>query len=197
MMRSLIIAFALTFACSSGPSALEGQTVVDNGIDDRIEAINAMLASRVDIVADSTLIAACSVPRDSSATSRGLDSRFVRLLVAGDSALSKMGKCVPEAFARLKHRVLFLESIRVERDSSAAFQPEFRRHHAYVRLQVLESASYREHQEYHVQPRGLSVNGSGATTLASWRVVDYKLVGWDFHWGDNVGHGSGVRRPPF
>lgn len=193
-MRSVVVALLVILSVSSPAAA---QVLVDNGIDDRIEALNALLASRRDMVGDTTFVAACSIPLDENGTHNGLDPDVIRMLISGDSTVEVSRRCMPEAFAGAKRRVLWVQSIRMERDSTPGPLPEFRRRHAYVIVQVLESPSYREHEEYHVQPRGIqqSQTGSG-TELSSWRVVDYKLLGWDFHWGDNVGHGSRYRREP-
>src|SRR5688572_23786088 len=40
----------------------DGQTIVDNGLDDRIEALNAVFAFRSDLRRDSTVIARCRIP---------------------------------------------------------------------------------------------------------------------------------------
>ena len=66
---------------------LQGQKLVDNGIDDRIEALNAVFAFRSDLRRDSTVIARCRIPTadPDSGDVPGLEARFQSLLVRPDS----------------------------------------------------------------------------------------------------------------
>jgi hypothetical protein len=177
-----------------------GQTLVDNGIDDRIEALNAVFAFRNDLSRDGTLIARCPIPtahRDTG-TVVGLESRFQQLLVRPDSVLTKGDTtCSVFGFADRRRRVLWLQDlVEVRKTASSGFLPPYRSKQFEITFQFLRDPGYREFHRYVVEPSGITttVNRSG-TQIAGWRVLEYKLVGWDFHWGDNVGHGSGVRLP--
>jgi hypothetical protein len=178
---------------------LSAQALVDTGIDDRIEALNAVLAFRADLGGDSTLIARCRIPtaKPDSSTIPGLEQRFQRLLARPDTVLSRDEvQCPVMGFADAKYRVLWLEQV-VEITRSAPTLPPYRSKQFEFVFQLLKGPSYREFQRYVVEPDGVSPlpNRSGVQANG-WRVVEYRLVGWDCHWGDNLGHGSGVRRPP-
>lgn len=180
-------------------SPLPAQTIVDNGIDDRIEALNAVLAFRSDLGGDSTLIARCRIPtaKPDSSTIAGLEERFQRLLARPDTVLSRDElQCPVMGFADSKYSVLWLEQV-VEVKRSAATLPAYRSKQFEFVFQLLKGPSYREFQRYVVEPSGISpLPNRSEVQFAGWRVVEYRLAGWDYHWGDNLGHGSGVRRPP-
>jgi hypothetical protein len=61
---------------------VKSQTIVDRGVDDRVEALNAIFAFRNDLSKDSTIIARCTIPTalGDTGTVRGLELRFQRLL---------------------------------------------------------------------------------------------------------------------
>ena len=179
---------------------LEGQQLVDNGIDDRIEALNAVFAFRSDLRRDSTVIARCRIPTadPDSGDVRGLEARFQSLLVRPDSVQrGSLKGCSVFAFADRKLRVLWLEDlIEVKKTASTGMLPEFRGTQFEITFQLLAGPSYREFQRYVVEPSGITqAPNRRDMAIAGWRVTEYKLIGWDFHWGDNLGHGSGVRLP--
>jgi hypothetical protein len=178
---------------------LEAQKLVDNGIDDRVEALNAVFAFRNDLRRDSTVIARCRIPtaNPDSGDVPGLETRFQALLVRPDSVQSgPMKGCPVSGFADRKLRVLWLENlIEVKKTASIGMLPEFRRTQFEITFQVLAGPSYREFQRYVVEPSGITQAPNRDIAIAGWRVTEYKLIGWDFHWGDNLGHGSGVRLP--
>jgi hypothetical protein len=179
---------------------LEGQKLADNGIDDRIEALNAVFAFRSDLSRDSTVIARCRIPTanpDSGAVP-GLEPRFQSLLVRPDTVQrGSMQGCPVHGFADRRLRVLWLEDlIEVKKTASTGILPEFRRTQFEITFQLLAGPSYREFQRYIVEPSGITqAPNRSDMVITGWRVTEYKLIGWDFHWGDNLGHGSGVRLP--
>jgi hypothetical protein len=179
---------------------VDGQKLVDNGIDDRIEALNAVFAFRSDLRRDSTVIARCRIPTANldSGDIRGLEARFQSLLVGPDTVQrGSMKGCPVHGFADRKLRVLWLEDmIEIKKTASVGILPESRRTQFEITFQLLAGPSYREFHRYIVEPSGVTQASSrGEMTIAGWRVTEYKLLGWDFHWGDNLGHGSGVRLP--
>lgn len=192
---SLALTFVLALA-----ARVEAQKLIDNAIDDRIEALNAVFAFRSDLRRDSTVIARCRIPTANSDSGDvpGLEARFQALLVRPDSVQrGSMEGCPVYGFADRKLRVLWLEDlIEIKKTASTGILPEFRRMQFEITFQLLAGPSYREFQRYIVEPSGIAQapNHSGMT-IAGWRVTEYKLLGWDFHWGDNLGHGSGVRLP--
>lgn len=190
---------AVTWFMAIAPR-LEGQKLVDNGIDDRIEALNAVFAFRSDLRRDSTVIARCRIPtaNPDSGDVPGLEARFQSLLVRPDSVQrGSMKGCPVFGFADRKLRVLWLENlIEVKKTASTGMLPEFRRTQFEITFQLLAGPSYREFQRYVVEPSGITqAPNRSEMTIAGWRVTEYRLIGWDFHWGDNLGHGSGVRLP--
>jgi hypothetical protein len=128
----------------------------------------------------------------------GLEARFQSLLVRPDSAQRGFMKgCTVFGFADRKLRVPWLEElIEVKRTASTGMLPEVRRTQFEITFQLLAGPSYREFQRYVVEPSGITVAPNRSDmAIAGWRVTEYKLIGWDFHWGDNLGHGSAVRLP--
>ena len=191
----------LTAALPLLVAPLHAQTIVDNGIDDRVEALNAVFAFRSDLGRDSTVIARCGIPtaRPDSGVVAGLEPRFQALLVRPDPVQARAERgCGVVGFADRKRRVLFLQDL-VEINktpSPGGFLPPYRRKQFEITFQYLAGPSYREYHRYVVEPSGIkSVPNSSAAEIDGWRVVEYRLLGWDFHWGDNLGHGSGVRLP--
>jgi hypothetical protein len=179
---------------------LHAQTIVDNGIDDRIEALNAVFAFRNDLGRDATVIARCRIPTahpDTGAVA-GLEPRFQALLVRPDTTLVRAGlTCAVFGFADRRRRVLWLQDlVEIRKTASTGGPPPYRSKQFEITFQYLVDPSYREFHRYVVEPSGLTTlpNRSEAQ-IVGWRVVEYRLVGWDFHWGDNLGHGSGVRLP--
>lgn len=192
---SLTLAFVFVVA-----ARVEGQKLIDNGIDDRIEALNAVFAFRSDLRRDSTVIARCRIPtaNPDSGDVTGLEQRFQSLLVRPDSVQrGSIEGCPVFGFADRKLRVLWLDDlIEVKKTPSSGVLPEFRRTQFEITFQLLAGPSYREFQRYVVEPSGIAqVPNRRDMAITGWRVTEYKLIGWDFHWGDNLGHGSGVRLP--
>jgi hypothetical protein len=180
---------------------LPAQTIVDNGIDDRVEALNAVFAFRNDLGREATVIARCRIPTahpDTGAV-QGLEPRYQVLLVRPDTTKPRGDRgCGVFGFADRKLRVLWLQDLIAIRKtpSSGGFLPPFRRTQFEITFQYLAGPSYREYHQYVVEPSGLTtLPNRSESQIAGWRVVEYRLVGWDFHWGDNLGHGSGVRLP--
>jgi hypothetical protein len=96
-------------------------------------------------------------------------------------------------------RVLWLSDlVEVTREGTSPIPP-YQRMRYEITFQLLLGPGYREYHRYVVQPRGVEVIGDNAEDMkfqfGSWRVIEYKLAGWDFHWGDGAGHRSSVRRP--
>jgi hypothetical protein len=186
--------------CALVASSLPGQTIVDNGVDDRIEALNAVFAFRSDLARDKTVIARCSLPTgaDSSALP-GLEPRFQALLASADTSLTGGDPaCAVHGFADDKLHVLFLENlVENSRSSSVGRLPPYRSKKFEITFQHLQGPGYREYHHYIVEPSGITAPSKDMTTMqfAGWRVTEYRLAGWDFHWGDTLGHGSGVRLP--
>lgn len=196
-MRKIIVAFAFALTL---PATVAAQKLVDNGIDDRVEALNAVFAFRTDLRRDSTVIARCRIPtaNPDSGDVPGLEARFQALLVRPDSIQRASTKgCPVFGFADRKLRVLWLEDlVEIRKTPSAGILPEFRRVQFEITFQLLAGPSYREFQRYIVEPSGIArASNPNEMAIAGWRVTEYKLIGWDFHWGDNLGHGSGVRLP--
>jgi hypothetical protein len=180
---------------------LHAQSIVDNGIDDRVEAVNAVFAFRNDLGRDATVIARCSIPTahpDTGAV-QGLEPRFQALLVRPDTTQVRgERRCTVFGFADRNRRVLFLQDlIEIRKTASpGSFLPAYRSKQFEITFQYLASPSYREYHRYVVEPSGLTtLPNRSQSQIVGWRVVEYRLVGWDFHWGDNLGHGSGVRLP--
>lgn len=195
----IIIALPLVFLLVFAARA-DAQKLTDNGIDDRIEALNAVFAFRSDLRRDSTVIARCRIPTAAPDTGAipGLEPRFQALLARPDSIQRGSAKdCPVSGFADPKLRVLWLEDfIEIRKTPSEGLLPAFRRVQFEITFQLLAGPSYREFQRYVVEPSGITPSANATEyTISGWRVVEYKLIGWDFHWGDNLGHGSGVRLP--
>lgn len=192
--RLMLTSFLVVASVRMAPA----QTIVDNGIDDRIEALNAVFLFRSDLSPTTTVIARCRLPlvHPDTGAVPGLDARFQSLLARADSvqAGNQQG-CGVQGFADLKHHVLWLQDlVEIKKTSTVGLLPEFRARQFELTFQLLAGPGYREFQRYVVEPSGLTMT-DGKTVIAGWRVVEYRLVGWDFHWGDNLGHGSGVRLP--
>lgn len=182
------------------PELLCSQTIVDNGIDDRIEALNAVFAFRSDLSREGTVIARCPIPlaAGDTGTIPGLEPRFQALLVLPDTAQTRGFRgCAVHGFADPKRHVLWLESlIEITKSARSGFIPPFRARQFDITFQYLAGPGYREFHRYVVEPSGISpTKDRNQAQISGWRVVEYRLVGWDFHWGDNLGHGSGVRLP--
>lgn len=195
----MIVRFALA-ALIVLPGALGSQTIVDNGIDDRIEALNAIFAFRNDLARDGTVIARCPIPTavGDSGTIPGLEPRFQALLVLADTVQTKgVQGCAVFGFADPKRHVLWLQDlIEITKSARPGFIPPFRAKQFEITFQYLAGPGYREFHRYVVEPSGISpTKDLKQAQIRGWRVVEYRLVGWDFHWGDNLGHGSGVRLP--
>ena len=106
-MRNTLAALISVFAVGNSAVA---QTIVDNGIDDRIEALNAVFAFRNDLSANGTVIARCRIPTAHPDTGAvpGLDARFQSLLARPDSVQAgSVRGCAVYGFADPKHRKLF------------------------------------------------------------------------------------------
>lgn len=105
--------------------------------------------------------------------------------------------CPVMGFADRQRHVLWLqELVEVEKNPSPGFIPEYLRKQYELTFQYLKGPGYREYHRYVVQASGITAApNSRGSQIAGWRVVEYRLMGWDFHWGDNLGHGSGVRLP--
>lgn len=181
-------------------ASLPGQTIVDNGIDDRIEALNAVFAFRNDLSRDATVIARCRIPTAEADTGvvAGLDARFQVLLVAPDSVQARGQRgCGVIGFADPKRHVLWLQDlVQITKTASSGILPAYRSKQFEITFQYLAGPGYREYHRYLVEPSGItSTEDRQAAQIAGWRVLEYRLVGWDFHWGDSLGHGSGVRLP--
>jgi hypothetical protein len=195
MTRKCILAL---LALLSTAASAHAQTIVDNGVDDRIEALNAVFAFRSDLSSTGTVIARCRIPTAHPDTGdvQGLDVRFQSLLARADSvqAGNRRG-CGVQGFADPKHHVLWLEElVEINKTSIVGMLPAYRSKQFELTFQLLEGPGYREFHTYIVEPSGLTMK-DGKTMIASWRVIEYRLAGWDFHWGDDLGHGSGVRLP--
>jgi hypothetical protein len=196
LMKPCLIAVLLLLAVP-----LHAQTIVDNGIDDRVEALNAVFAFRGDLGREGTVIARCRIPTAHPDTGvvPGLEPRFQALLARPDTTNARGDPgCGVVGFADRKRRVLWLQDLVeiTKTPSTGSFLPPYRRKQFEITLQYLRDPSYREYHQYVVEPSGITaVPNSSASQIAGWRVVEYRLMGWDFHWGDNLGHGSGVRLP--
>jgi hypothetical protein len=193
-MRISLIALVTLFALPA-----QAQTIIDNGIDDRIEALNAVFAFRNDLAPDRTVIARCRIPTahpDTGAV-RGLDPRFHALLVRPDTVQTGgRRECAVIGFADRKLHVLWLQDlIEIRKTASSGLLPAYRSMQFEITFQYLAGPGYREYHRYVVEPSGITpIPNRSEAQIAGWRVVEYRLAGWDFHWGDNLGHGSGVRR---
>lgn len=195
-MRVVLAIATLTL----GATSLKSQTIVDNGIDDRIEALNAIFAFRNDLSKDGTVIARCPIPTaiGEPGTVVGLEPRFQELLVLADTVQTRGERqCAVVGFADRQRHVLWLQDlIEVTKSARPGFLPPFRSKQFEVTFQYLKGPGYREYHRYVVEASGITpTKDMKQMQIAGWRVVEYKLLGWDFHWGDNLGHGSGVRLP--
>lgn len=195
-----VAAGIILFVLASAPGPVSAQKIVDNGIDDRIEALNAVLAFRTDLHRDSTVIAACRLPTiDTAGRVPGLQERFHALLAQPDTVQrGEMSGCPVHGFADARRRVLWLDTLLEIKKTPApgGFLPEFRRIQYEITFQLLAGPGYREFQRYLVEPTGINrAPDNSGDIFSGWRVAEYKLLGWDFHWGDDLGHGSGVRLP--
>ena len=195
-MKTLVAAAMCVWAATD----LQSQTLVDNGIDDRIEALNAIFAFRSDLSKDGTVIARCPIPTamGDSGVIAGLEPRFQALLVLPDTVQTRgERRCAVFGFADPKHHVLWLQDlIEVTKAARPGFLPPFRAKQFEITFQYLAGPGYREYHRYVVEPSGITpTKDLKQAQIAGWRVVEYKLLGADFHWGDNLGHGSGVRLP--
>jgi hypothetical protein len=168
---------------------------------ERADVLNAVLRFRADLAGDSTRIAACRLAAvgDSAGTGRGLDERFRRaLLTAVDTSAPPFARCSVYAFARASQRVLFItDVVEVRRDGGPGTPPLSQRQYE-LSLQLLVDPQYREFHRYVVSPTSVRFDPTlkpETFSYDAWRVSEYKLVGWDFHWGDNAGHSSSVRPP--
>lgn len=197
-------ALALSFLALAATAPVEAQRVIDVGVDDRVEALNAVLAFRSDLAGDSTFIARCRIPTAHPDTGivLGLDPRFQDLLVRPDTVLARPpGSCGVAGFADPKTHVLWLHSlIEINKTGTLGLLPPYLSKQYEITFQLLEGPGYRSYHRYVVEPAAAGpVPGTPSQGLdvvaVRWRVVEYRLTGWDFHWGDNLGHGSGVRRP--
>ena len=201
-MKLIVSLFAVLSTVPALHPSLLAQEIVDDGLNDRMEALNSVLRFRTDLAGDSTGIARCRIIKalDDTTAITQLDTRFASLLVAPDTTLTDNPAfgCAVYGFANAERRVLWLEELtEVTRDGMTAL-PKYRRKQFEVLFQLLVNAGYREYHRYVVEASGIRQAGEGKGSefhLGPWRVVEYQLLGWDFHWGDNVGHGSGVRRP--
>lgn len=180
------------------PNLLGAQITIERTHDEQMRALNAVFRFRNDIDPDSTLIARCTL------IGKGMDSTFLlaldprfRAALAGptDSAGRATLSCRNTNFADPKHRVVWLDqAIQIQKTAAGMQLPEFRRVQYEFVIQLLQGGSYREWQKYVVEPAGISGGFNGdPLKFSGWRVVEYQLLGWDFHWGDNAGHGSSVR----
>jgi hypothetical protein len=150
------------------------------------------------------VIARCGLPaiHPDSGEVPGIDARFRALLVRPDSLQAvragfKLSDCAAAGFADRKRHVLWLSDlVEINKKPTTGLLPPFRQKQYEITFDFLAGPGYMETQQYVVEPRGIqSVPGSSEVTFAGWRVTQYRLLGWSFHWGDNLGHGSGVRLP--
>lgn len=165
--------------------------------DFRGEAVNAVLRFRADLSGDSTRIARCRLPLigDSLQTGATLDERFRGLLtMPPDERASGPLACSVFQFARSPRRTLWLQQVIEIRRDGGVGQPYPDRRQYEITFQLLVNAGYREYHRYVVAPTSGMPEG-GRVRFNDWRVIEYKLQGWDFHWGDNAGHGSSARPP--
>lgn len=195
-MNIRLIAGALLLS-SLAAHAARAQKVVDNGLDDRLEALNAVFRFRSDLHDTVTVIAECRLPpvwRDST-QKVAIDARFRRQLVgpaSKDSALVK--SCGVAGFAVPNTQVLWIESIvEVTRTGARAVdQKQFE-----ITFQFLLGPGYRQFQRHIVAPDGIidaPPKNSGNYQYAGWQVLEYKLLGADYDWGNGLGAMSGFRR---
>ncbi len=189
-MRSFWIAVAFVAMSSSARAqAITAELPAD--------ALNAVLRFRGDLSADSTHIARCRLDQvgDSSSIGKRLDERFRQLLVLppGWTGAGSMA-CAVHQFARMPHPTLWVQSVVELQRKSESILPYPERLQYEITVQWLVNASYREYHRYLVVP-SVKFSESGAISWGDFRVVEYKLLGADHHWGDNAGHGSSVRRP--
>jgi hypothetical protein len=169
---------------------------------DRMRALNAVFRFRSDLQTDSVLIARCRLPTAASDTGdmAGLDERFQSLLVRPDPArVSATTPCPVAAFADPNAKVLWLQDmVEISRTpvvggplpATAIKQFE-------LTFQLTVGPGYREYHTYIVAPvGGVPIDSSGhlRDRFSEWRVSNYRLSGWDFHWADTTGHGSIIRR---
>ncbi len=189
-MRRLCVALALVV----GAERARAQAVTAELPRD---ALNAVLRFRGDLGGDSTQIARCRLDQvgDSSGTGQRLDDRFHRLLVLPPGWTGTGGmSCAVHQFAQMPRPTLWLQSVVEVQRTSPTILPFSERLQYEITFQWLVSASYREYHRYIVVP-SVKFSESGAMSWGDFRVVEYKLLGADHHWGDNAGHGSSVRRP--
>ena len=170
-------------------------------LDPRFEALNAVFRFRDDLRDSATVIAKCrlfNVANDSS-QAKALDARFrERLVLPATKDSARVAQCGVSEFAVNNTRVLWLEDL-VEVKRSPVLRPmdgeQFE-----ITFQVLLGPGYREYDHYVVGPTRVAgvdrSKGSEEYTFTGWRVLEYKFLGADFDWGNDIGGSASFRRPP-
>ena len=174
---------------------------VSNGLDQRFEALNAVLRFREHSRDTNTVIAQCrlfEVARDSSQWN-ALDQQFRdRLVLPATKDTSRLKSCGVSEFAVQGTSVLWLDHlVEITRSGEMALsnQKQFE-----ITFELLLGSGYREYHRYLVGPSGTDIVDSGLGTptykykWAGWRVFEYKFLGADFDWGTGLGASSGFRR---
>jgi len=189
---------ALAFCCAV--SSAHAQVLVGDGLDRRFEALNAVFRFRNDLRDSGTVIAKCrlfEVDKDSS-EAKALDVSFRSLLVlpaTRDAARLKM--CGVSEFAVSGTRVLWLQDL-IEVNRIGELRPMDQKQFE-ITFQLLLGPSYREYQRYVVGASHIEDVDPKARPyqyrLTGWRVLEYKFLGADYDWGNNIGAGAGFRRP--
>lgn len=197
MNRLLVFVILTSIMLCAARGACAQMEIADNGVDDRLEALLAVIAFRADLMAtDSVRIADCRIAEQiSDEALEAVRATSPDMLVSSaEDDVDDMLHCGVYNFAYDDVDVFWVESVLTVTKSGVAAISPARNTEWEIQVQLLRGPGQREFHTYHVAA-SLGFDSDGDESFFDqFRVVGYQFRGVNFHWADGVGHSSFVGR---